>query len=72
MSILIEPPEFISKLSLMKDELMKLRNAIEGRRQYELPERHDPLYLMFDNYFLLGSSTFFPEFLIYKLETERR
>ena len=29
MSILIEPPEFISKLSLMKDELMKLRNAID-------------------------------------------
>ena len=23
-------------------------------RDYELPERHDPLYLMFDNDFLLG------------------
>ena len=25
-------------------------------RDYELPERHDPLYLMFDNDFLLGTA----------------
>lgn len=33
---------------------MKLRSAIDGQRDYELPERHDPLYLMFDNDFHLG------------------
>ena len=54
LSILIEPTEFLPKLSLLKDEMMKLRGAIDGNREYELPERHDPLYLMFDNDFLLG------------------
>ncbi len=34
--------------------MMKLRSAIDSGRDYELPERHDPLYLMFDNDFLLG------------------
>ena len=54
LSILIDPQEFLPKLSLLKDEMMKLRGAIEADRVYEVPERHDPLYLMFDNDFLLG------------------
>ena len=54
LSILIDPTEFLPKLSLLKDEMMKLRGAIDANREYELPERHDPLYLMFDNDFLLG------------------
>jgi hypothetical protein len=54
LSILIDPQEFLPKLSLLKDEMMKLRSAVEGGREYELPERHDPLYLMFDYDFLLG------------------
>jgi len=36
--------------------MMKLRGAIDAGREYELPERHDPFYLMFDNDFLLGES----------------
>ena len=55
LSILIDPQEFLPKLSLLKDEMMKLRTAIEAGRDYEVPERHDPLYLMFDNDFLLGN-----------------
>ena len=39
------------------DEMMKLRAAIDGSRTYEIPERHDPLYLMFDNDFHLGKLT---------------
>jgi hypothetical protein len=54
LSILIEPTDFLPKLSLLKDEMMKLRGAIEGGREYELPTRHDPLFLMFDNDFHLG------------------
>jgi hypothetical protein len=53
-SILIDPAEFLPKLALLKDEMMKLKGAIDSGREYELPERHDPLYLMFDNDFLLG------------------
>jgi hypothetical protein len=55
LSILIDPQEFLPKLSLLKDEMMKLRSAIDAGREYELPERHDPLYLMFDNDFHLGN-----------------
>jgi hypothetical protein len=54
LSILIDPQEFLPKLSILKDEMMKFRNAIDEDREYELPERHDPLFLMFDNDFLLG------------------
>jgi hypothetical protein len=54
LSILIDPQDFLPKLSLLKDEMMKLRAAIDANRAYELPERHDPLYLMFDNDFHLG------------------
>jgi len=70
LSILIDPQEFLPKLSLLKDEMMKLRSAIDAGREYELPERHDPLYLMFDNDFHLGTATHWPEYLLYNLETD--
>jgi len=69
-SIFLAPQEFLPKLSLLKDEMMKLKGAIDGAREYELPERHDPLYLMFDNDFHLGTATIFPEYLLYNLETD--
>ena len=55
LSILIDPQEFLPKASLLKDEMMKLRAAIDAGREYELPERHDPVYLMFDMDFHLGT-----------------
>lgn len=70
LSILIDPQEFLPKLSLLKDEMRKLRVAIESNRDYELPERHDPMYLMFDNDFHLGTATHWPEYLLYNLETD--
>lgn len=70
LSIVIDPQEFLPKLSLLKDEMMKLRAAIDAGREYELPERHDPLYLFFDNDFHLGTATHWPEYLLYYLETE--
>jgi hypothetical protein len=71
LSILIDPPEFLPKLSLLKDEIRKLRAAIEaGNYEYNIPERHDPIYLMFDNAFHLGTATHWPEYLTYNLETE--
>eukprot|EP01036_Dinobryon_divergens_P061407 gene61407-81851_t len=39
-------------------------------KDYEVPERHDPLYLMFDNDFHLGTATHWPEYLLYNLETD--
>jgi len=70
LSILIDPQEFLPKLSLLKDEIMKLKSAIDANREYFIPERHDPLYLMFDNDFHLGTSTHWPEYLLYNLETD--
>jgi len=70
LSILIEPQDFLPKLSLLKDEIMKLRSAIDAGRDYECPERHDPIYLMFDLDFHLGTATHFPEYLLYNLETD--
>jgi hypothetical protein len=70
LSILIEPHDFLPKLSLLKDEMMRMRAAIEGGREYEIPEMQDPLYLMFDNDFLLGTATHWPEYLCYNLETD--
>lgn len=70
LSILIDPNDFLPKLSLLKDEMMKLRSAIDAGRDYSLPERHDPLFLMFDNDFLLGTATHWPEYLLYNLETD--
>lgn len=69
-SLLIEPQAFLPKLSLLKDEMMKLRNALEGGREYNIPERHDPFYLFFDMDFLLGTATLWPEYLIFNLPTE--
>jgi hypothetical protein len=54
LSILIEPTDFLPKLSLLKDEMMKLKGAIDSGQEYDLPARHDPLFLMFDNDFHLG------------------
>eukprot|EP01038_Epipyxis_sp_PR26KG_P012422 gene12422-16660_t len=72
LSILLEPADFLTKLGLLKDEMMKLRNSIDmlPGREYTIPERHDPLYLLFDNDFFLGSGTHWTEYLIYNLTTE--
>jgi hypothetical protein len=70
LSILIDPNDFLPKLSLLKDEMMKLRSAIDAGNEYILPEHHDPLFLMFDNDFLLGTATHWPEYLLYNLETD--
>lgn len=70
LSILIDPQEFLPKLSLLKDEMRKLRSAIDSNREYELPQGHDPLFLFFDNDFHLGTATHWPEYTLYNLETE--
>jgi hypothetical protein len=70
LSILIDPQDFLPKLSLLKDEIRKLRAAIDSNHDYNFPERHDPIYLMFDNDFHLGTATHWPEYLLYNLETD--
>ena len=69
-SIVIDPFEFMKAYSLIKDEMSHLSLAIENERDYEFPEHHDPLIVLFDNTFQLGTTTLFPEYLIYGLSTD--
>ena len=70
LSILLDPQEFLPKLSLLKDEMAKMKSALDAGREYALPERHDPLLLLMDNDFHLGTATHWPEYLIYNLPTD--
>lgn len=44
--------------SLLKDELTQMRTALENDREYEVPEHHDPVKLLFDNTFHMGASRY--------------
>eukprot|EP01051_Picozoa_sp_SAG22_P004377 SAG22_NODE_232_length_14402_cov_58.042159_7_plen_1312_part_00 len=68
--VFIDPFEFTKSFSLLRDEMQKMRNAIENDREYLIPEQHDPVTLLFHNTFFLGAAVIFPEFLIYNLETD--
>ena len=68
--VFIDPFEFTKGFSVLRDEMQKMRNAMENEREYMIPEQHDPVTLLFDNTFFLGAAVVFPEFLIYNLETD--
>eukprot|EP00329_Picozoa_sp_Boothbay-MS584-11_P007350 67563_4 len=68
--VFIDPFEFTKGFSVLRDEMQKMRNAIENEREYMVPEQHDPVTLLFDSTFFLGACVIFPEFLIYNLETD--
>ncbi|KAJ0400693.1 hypothetical protein ATCC90586_008596 [Pythium insidiosum] len=69
-TIFLDVFEFVKAHALLKDEIAFLRNAIMNDRDYESPAGHDPITLLFDNSFHVGSATAFPEYLLYNLETE--
>lgn len=69
-TIFLDVFEFVKAHALLKDEVAFLRNAIMNNREYEAPEGHDPISLLFDNSFHVGSATTFPEYLLYNLETD--
>ena len=47
-----------------------MRTAKENGREYTLDSLHDPVCLLFDNTFKFGTSTMFPEFMLYNLPTD--
>ncbi|OQR94133.1 hypothetical protein ACHHYP_01681 [Achlya hypogyna] len=69
-TILLDVFEFVKAYSLLKDEVAFLKNAITNNREYTSPMGHDPITLLFDNSFHVGSATNFPEYLLYNLETD--
>lgn len=62
--------EFNRAYSILNDELYHLRDAIEAEDSYSVPLHHDPLMLLFDSTFHVGTAVMFPEYLIYNLETD--
>jgi predicted nuclease with TOPRIM domain len=62
--------EFNRAYNILNDELYHLRDAIEADDQYKVPAQHDPLTLLFDATFHVGTAVMFPEYLIYNLETD--
>lgn len=69
-TIFLDVFEFVKAHALLKDEMAFLKNAIMNDREYESPGGHDPITLLFDNSFHVGSATTFPEYLLYNLETD--
>ncbi|KAF0683976.1 Aste57867_24057 [Aphanomyces stellatus] len=69
-TILLDVFEFVKAYALLKDEVAFLKNAIVNNREYTSPPAHDPITLLFDNSFHVGSVTNFPEYLLYNLETD--
>lgn len=69
-TIFLDVFEFVKAHALLKDEVAFLKNAIMNDREYEAPAGHDPITLLFDNSFHVGSATTFPEYLLYNLETD--
>ncbi len=69
-TIFLDVFEFVKAHALLKDEVAFLRNAIMNDREYASPAGHDPITLLFDNSFHVGSATTFTEYLLYMLETE--
>ena len=51
--VFIDPFEFTKGFSVLRDEMQKMKNAIENDREYACPEQHDPVSLLFDNTFFL-------------------
>ncbi len=69
-NIQIEVYEFNKALSWLKDEVKKLKIAIDDGKEYVVQKDRDPLTLFFDNTYHLGNAVFFPEMLAYNLPTE--
>ena len=57
-------------LSTIKDEVKKLRIALDNHSSYTSREAHDPFRLFLDRSILVGGAICFPEYTSYMLETD--
>ena len=62
--------EFVSAISVLQDEQRQLLYAFEGNYPYAIPKVHDPLSILFDKTFHIGSAVIYVEHLGYYLETD--
>jgi len=56
--VLQDPWEFDDRFNIVQDELSKVKQAVQFGTDYDVPEVHDPLTLLFDNLFKLGTAEF--------------
>jgi len=56
--IIQAPKEFTDRYQIIEEELQNLQNAIEFGTDYNVPEQNDPIMLLFDNLFKLGSANY--------------
>jgi hypothetical protein len=68
--ILIETFEFERGLATVKDEVRRMKFAIENGRTYTSPEGHDPITQFMDRTTHYGTAITFPEYLGYLLPTD--
>lgn len=68
--ILIETFEFERALATCKDEVRRLKFAIQNGRAYSTPEGHDPIKQFMDRTTHYGTAITFPEYLGYCLQTD--
>ena len=69
-SIVMDPFEFVKAHAVLNDEASFLKGALAAGNEYYAPDFHEPVTLMFDHSFHLGTSIFFIEYLIYMFASE--
>eukprot|EP00948_MAST-09A_sp_MAST-9A-sp1_P003666 g3666.t1 len=67
---IIDPYMFTNALSTIKGELTKLKNALKKQEEYSISEENDPVSLLFDTSFHIGTAEVMPEYMIYNLPAE--
>ena len=62
--------EFSDAHSTMRQDMQKMQMALQTGKEYEVDETHDPISLLFDKTFMLGTSFSIMEYLIYMFPTD--
>jgi hypothetical protein len=68
--IILDPFEFNKVYQVIRDEIAFLTGAITSGNSYTVRKAHDPVSLLFDHDFQLGTAIFFIEYLIYYFQSE--
>lgn len=69
--ITVQEAQFSTSAGILADERFKIEMAFQDGDEYTTSAAHDPVAIMYDNNnFHLGTSTTFPEYLTYCLDTD--
>jgi hypothetical protein len=68
--IVLDPFEFVKGHTVLNDEVAFIKGALAAHNDYVAPDYHEPVTLLFDHSFQLGTAIFFIEYLIYLFPSE--